>query len=163
MAEVCPQSTQGEQTSQNGLTPGQPTDPTADMPTSKPVTNALCPTLGSDTAGSQGRPQEPRGHSTGKKGMNLPLAYMSKDRVSKEDLGYTKQARDMQNQGSALLTHLQTMDHVCRQGKLPVWTGTENAAIFPSSLSGSSASKQNVNCVLTTNETLSLLARRRRS
>lgn len=76
--------------------------------------------------------------------MSLPLASRRKDTISKEDVGYTGSARDTQNQGSVLLTHLQTTD-ACRHRKLPEWTGTENAAIFSSSLSGSSASKQNAN------------------
>lgn len=76
--------------------------------------------------------------------MNSPLAYICKDTLSK-DFGYTEQAKDMQNQCSVLLTHLQTMGNVCRQGKLPVWAGMENAAISSSFSSGSSAFKQNTN------------------
>jgi len=62
--------------------------------------------------------------------MNLPLASMSKERVSKEDLGYTEQARDMQNQGSVLLTHLQTMDHVCRQGSFQCGQARKMLPVF---------------------------------
>lgn len=139
MAEVCPQSTQREQTSQNGLTRGKPRPAAHRHPASQsPMRMSDLRVL---TAQSQGPPREARGYSIRKKGTNLPLAYMSKERLSREDVGYTKQARDMQNQGS-VLTNLQTVDEVCRQGKLPVWTGRENAAIFPSSLPDSSASKQ---------------------
>lgn len=143
MVEVCPQSTQREQTSQNGLTRGKPRPAAHSHPASQsPMHMSDLRVL---TAQSQDPPQEARRYSIRKKGTNLPLAYMSKERLSREDVGYTEQARDIQNQGSVLLTHLQTVDEVCRQGKPPVWTGRENAAIFPSSLPDSSASKQKAN------------------
>lgn len=135
--------TQREQTSQNGLTRGKPRPAVESHPAS------WSPMCMSDprvlTAQSQGPPQEAWEYSIRKKGTNLPLAYMSKERLSREDVRYTKQERDMQNQGSVLLTHLRTGDEVCRQGNLAVWTGRENAATFPSSLPDSSASKQNAN------------------
>lgn len=136
MAEVCPQSTQRQQTFQNILTRGKPRPAKDSHPASQSPMHMSDPRV--LTAQSQGPPREARGYSIRKKGTNLPLAYMSKERLSREYVGYTKQARDMQNQGSVLLTHLQTVDEVCRQGKLPVWTGRENAAIFPGSLPDSS-------------------------
>lgn len=145
MVEVCPQSTQREQTSQNGLTRGKPRPAAHSHPASQSLMHMS--DLRVLTARSQDPPREEQGYSIRKKGMNLPLAYMSKERLSREDVGYTEQARDMQNQGSVLLTHLQTVDEVCRQGKPPVWTGRKNAAIFPSSFPDSKqkASKQKAN------------------
>ena len=67
---------------------------------------------------------------------------------------HSEKAKDMQNQCFVLSIELQTMGSIYRQGKIPVWRGMQTAAIFSSSLSRPSTSKQSAKLNATTSETL---------
>lgn len=89
--------------------------------------------------------------------MNLPLDYISKDIISKEDFGCTfKRAKDTQNQGFGLLIYLQILGNIYRQGN-PCTVRYGTCCHFFSSMSRPSISWQNTKLNVTTNETLDWL------
>lgn len=54
-----------------------------------------------------------------KKWIHLPLAYISKDIIFKEDFACTLKRQDLQNHCFVLLTDLQATGSICRWGKSP--------------------------------------------
>lgn len=85
--------------------------------------------------------------------MNLPLAYISKDIISKYDFGCTLKGQQIHRIRALVSWYIFRLWAISTDKEIPIWLGMEPAAIFFNSLSRPSISQQNTKLNVTTNET----------